>query len=58
MAVGRLDRDSEGLLLLTTDGMFAEVIRAHTVEKEYWVQVDGEQAMIGSTAESRSTDLQ
>ena len=42
MAVGRLDRDSEGLLLLTTDGIFSEVTRAHTVEKQYWVQVDGQ----------------
>jgi len=41
MAVGRLDRDSEGLLLLTTDGKFSEQQRAKSVEKEYWVQVDG-----------------
>ena len=41
MAVGRLDRDSEGLLLLTTDGQFSEQMRAKTIEKEYWVQVDG-----------------
>ena len=41
MAVGRLDRDSEGLLLLTTDGHFSEAIRAKSVDKEYWVQVDG-----------------
>ena len=42
MAVGRLDEDSEGLLLLTTDGKFSADIRSKTVEKEYWVQVDGE----------------
>ena len=41
MAVGRLDRDSEGLLLLTTDGHFSEAIRSKSVDKEYWVQVDG-----------------
>ena len=40
MAIGRLDRDSEGLLLLTTDGRVSEYIRANT-DKEYWVQVDG-----------------
>jgi len=41
MAIGRLDEDSEGLLLLTTDGMMSEVIRSKKVEKEYYVQVDG-----------------
>ncbi len=41
MAIGRLDRDSEGLLLLTTDGQFSEQIRSKKIEKEYWVQVDG-----------------
>jgi 23S rRNA pseudouridine2457 synthase len=41
MAIGRLDEDSEGLLLLTTDGMMSELIRSKTVEKEYYAQVDG-----------------
>lgn len=41
MAIGRLDRDSEGLLLLTTDGLFSQEMRSKTIEKEYWVQVDG-----------------
>ncbi len=41
MAIGRLDEDSEGLLLLTTDGMISELIRSRKVEKEYYVQVDG-----------------
>ena len=41
MAIGRLDEDSEGLLLLTTDGMMSEVVRSKTVEKEYYAQVDG-----------------
>ena len=41
MAIGRLDEDSEGLLLLTTDGMMSEIIRSKKVEKEYYVQVDG-----------------
>lgn len=41
MAIGRLDEDSEGLLLLTTDGKISEQIRSHKVDKEYYVQVDG-----------------
>lgn len=41
MAIGRLDEDSEGLLLLTTDGMMSEIVRSKNVEKEYFVQVDG-----------------
>lgn len=41
MAIGRLDEDSEGLLLLTTDGMMSELVRSRKVEKEYYVQVDG-----------------
>ncbi|CAH0336451.1 Ribosomal large subunit pseudouridine synthase E [Flavobacterium sp. CECT 9288] len=41
MAIGRLDEDSEGLLLLTTDGKESEAIRSKKVDKEYYVQVDG-----------------
>ena len=41
MAIGRLDVNSEGLLLLTTDGKISEHIRSKKVEKEYYVQVDG-----------------
>jgi len=41
MAIGRLDEDSEGLLLLTTDGKISERIRSKNVEKEYYVQIDG-----------------
>ena len=41
MAIGRLDEDSEGLLLLTTDGKMSEIVRSKKVEKEYYVQVDG-----------------
>lgn len=41
MAIGRLDVNSEGLLLLTTDGKVSEHIRSKKVEKEYYVQVDG-----------------
>lgn len=41
MAIGRLDEDSEGLLLLTTDGRVSEAVRSHHVEKEYYAQLDG-----------------
>ena len=47
MAIGRLDEYSEGLLLLTTDGMMSELVRSKKVEKEYYAQVDG---IITSTA--------
>tara|TARA_B110000091_G_scaffold156683_1_gene166937 strand:- start:2182 stop:2748 length:567 start_codon:yes stop_codon:yes gene_type:complete len=41
MAIGRLDVASEGLLLLTTNGMVSEEIRSNQFEKEYYVQIDG-----------------
>ena len=41
MAIGRLDVNSEGLLLLTTNGKVSEFIRSKKIEKEYYVQVDG-----------------
>ena len=41
MAIGRLDEDSEGLLLLTTDGRTSERVRSKKVGKEYYAQVDG-----------------
>lgn len=41
MAIGRLDEDSEGLLLLTTDGKMSELVRSKKVDKEYYVQLDG-----------------
>lgn len=42
MSIGRLDKDSEGLLLLTTNGKLSHKITAGNSEKEYYVQVDGE----------------
>lgn len=41
MSIGRLDQNSEGLLLLTTDGKVSEEVRSKKVEKEYYAQVDG-----------------
>ncbi|RLK57816.1 ribosomal large subunit pseudouridine synthase E [Stenotrophomonas rhizophila] len=42
-AAGRLDYDSEGLLLLTDDGGLAHQLTdpRHKADKTYWVQVEG-----------------
>ncbi|PMH44977.1 23S rRNA pseudouridylate synthase [Vibrio sp. 10N.286.49.B3] len=42
-AAGRLDRDSEGLLVLTNDGIYqAQLTQPQAKQaKTYWVQVDG-----------------
>jgi 23S rRNA pseudouridine2457 synthase len=41
-AAGRLDRDSEGLMLLTADGALAHRVTdpSHKLSKVYWVQVE------------------
>ena len=42
-SVGRLDRDTEGLLILTNDGDLAQLLThpRHGVEKEYFAEVEG-----------------
>ncbi len=42
MAIGRLDENSEGLILLTTNGMTSHKICKGAVEKEYHALVDGD----------------
>ena len=46
---GRLDYDSEGLLILTDDGRLQQRIAnpRHGKEKSYWVQVEGKPAASG-----------
>ena len=42
-AAGRLDYDSEGLVILTGDGKLQSIISdpKYKLEKTYWVQIDG-----------------
>ena len=41
MCIGRLDEDSEGMLLLTTDGKMSHKVRSKSIEKEYYIELDG-----------------
>ena len=57
--VGRLDMDSEGLLLMTNDGDFANRIMhpAHEVDKTYRVWVEGENLVQAAEALSQSMEI-
>jgi len=56
---GRLDTDSEGLLLLTDDGILQARIAnpRHKVAKVYWAQVEGEPTEAALTALRNGVDL-
>ena len=56
---GRLDRDSEGLMLLTDDGRLQARISdpKHKMAKTYWVQVEGTPDDAAITALTQGVDL-
>lgn len=56
---GRLDADSEGLLLLTNDGRWQARIAdpRHKMEKTYWVQVEGTASTEALTALRQGVQL-
>ncbi len=58
-AAGRLDADSEGLLVLTDDGRLQSRIAdpQHKLPKTYWVQVEGEPDEAALTRLRRGVDL-
>ena len=56
---GRLDRDSEGLVVLTDDGRIQTAVAnpRHALEKRYWVQVEGIAAEEALASLRRGLDL-
>ena len=58
-AAGRLDRDSEGLLLLTNDGQLQAKLTQPNKKtfKTYWVQVEGEPSIESINALCRGVEL-
>jgi 23S rRNA pseudouridine2457 synthase len=58
-AAGRLDADSEGLVVLTDDGRLQAAIAdpRHALEKVYWVQVEGTPAEAALAALRRGVEL-
>ena len=58
-AAGRLDRDSEGLLLLTDDGSLIKKLTdpKHHIEKIYWVMVEGDSTQDKLTQLERGIQL-
>ena len=59
MPVGRLDKDTEGLLLLTNDGELAHRLLSpkYHVEKRYFARVDGELSAADTEAFARGMTL-
>ncbi len=58
-AAGRLDRDSEGLVVLTGDGRLQQRIADphHKMAKRYWVQVEGQPDAAALTQLCRGIEL-
>ena len=58
-AAGRLDRDSEGLLVLTNDGRLQNKLASpkHKTSKTYWVQVEGIPSGLAITALCEGVEL-
>lgn len=58
-AAGRLDRDSEGLLVLTNNGKLQHTLTMpnKNTQKTYWVQVEGEPDQHALTAFSQGLEL-
>lgn len=58
-AAGRLDTDSEGLVILTSDGALQHRISdpKHKFRKTYWAQVEGEPGTDALAALERGVDL-
>ncbi len=58
-AAGRLDKDSEGLLLLTDNGKLKDRIAnpKNKLTKYYWVQVEGEVDNLAMNALEKGVDL-
>jgi 23S rRNA pseudouridine2457 synthase len=58
-AAGRLDTDSEGLLILTDDGRLQHQLAhpKHKLPKTYWVQVEGEVTDAALSALMQGVDL-
>lgn len=57
MAVGRLDEKSEGLLVLTTNGKLSAYMTSKRIEKEYFVQVDGDITQTAIDALQRGVEI-
>ena len=41
LSIGRLDEESEGLLLLPIDGKMSDLMHSRKIDKHYYAQVEG-----------------